>query len=181
MTNTPYMLLLVISFFSCQSEGTTKKQLSAYDSTAIQQDTAKVNHSSRIKSPSKLDLIEKTNANNVFQSGDDVNKAYVRLSAGDSSIHISANMRLDHRIFGFDQPNTNSKRLFLFSIFTDDVKDNPFNFPLGAYYDSSDLTSKDLTLHYIKTSGDFIEASLSNSKNKIKHRLYFEKKWIEIE
>ncbi|UZJ63529.1 hypothetical protein OKW96_13600 [Sphingobacterium sp. KU25419] len=55
MNNTPYMLILVMSFFIYKSEGTTKKQLSAYDSTAIQQDTAKVNY----RSQSKLDLIEK--------------------------------------------------------------------------------------------------------------------------
>lgn len=53
--------------------------------------------------------------------------------------HLVADIRKDHRIFGYSSPDTNSNKLILFSIFTNDVKNNPHNLPLGAYYQTSDL------------------------------------------
>ncbi len=89
-----------------------------------------------------------------------------------NKLYLRANMRLDHRIFGFSKPSYDSKLMILFSIYTDDVKNNPYKCSLGAYYDT---TSFDIV--YLKTVGDFI-------KTKIKHLnqeniVYFEKKWVK--
>jgi len=53
--------------------------------------------------------------------------------------YLSANIRLDHRIFGYAAADTTARKLILFSIFTSDVKGNPHHCPLGAYYDTSGL------------------------------------------
>ena len=98
----------------------------------------------------------------------------------DSTIVIIANMKLDHRIFGFEKPGLSSKRLILFSIFTNDVKGNPFNCRFGAFYETANL--KDQELKYVSLSGRFIKAKLidENTSRTISY-IYIEKKWISFE
>lgn len=130
--------------------------------------------------PSKLDSIEQANAKSV-QESDEVTKAYVNLSSKDSIIRLHSNIRLDHRFFGYEEADTHSTKLLLFSIFTNDVKDNPFQLKLGAYYDTSGLDSKGLKLKYVGTKGDFVEAKFIDATDIPVCNIYFEKKWIEIE
>jgi|SRR6478735_6241820 len=103
------------------------------------------------------------------------NKAYVSLS--DSSISLRANMRLDHRFFGYEKPDTSSKRLLLLSIFTNDVKDNPFKCELGSYYDTYGL--KEFSLKYVSTEEEFIKAEFINKSGEVTI-VYFEKEWMEF-
>lgn len=125
---------------------------------------------------STLDSIEKTNNKSVMASGNDVTKAYI--SSQDSSINLTANIRQDHRIFGYTNPDIQSERLILLSIFTNDVKNNPFGCKLGAYYDTRGM--EDLNLKYLGSAGEFIKAVAIDKSNKTT-TLYFEKKWIEFE
>src|SRR6478752_1035815 len=105
---------------------------------------------------SKIDSIDKVNAAMVSADKDFILKATI--NKDDSTIWLTANMRMDHRIFGYEKPDANSKRMFLLSIFTDDVKDNPFNLPYGAYYQTNDMDNK--TLKYISTQGKFVKVAV---------------------
>jgi hypothetical protein len=131
-----------------------------------------------VKKISRLDSIEKVNNASVKAAGKNINKAYVNLKRGDSTINLHANIRKDHRFFGYAKPNENSERLILLSIFTNDVKDNPFGLKLGAYYELASTT--DPTVKYNATIGRFIKASITNRNNTIT-TVYFEKKWVDID
>ena len=85
-------------------------------------------------------------------------------------------MKKDHRIFGYEKPNLASKKLLLFSIFTNDVSDNPFGFPLGAYYDTMEVQ---FSIKYLNDDGNFIKTILlEEGKQTI---IYFDKKWIQLD
>ncbi len=129
---------------------------------------------------SKLDSIDHANAQSVLES-DEVTKAYVKLTAKDSIIHLHSNIRIDHRFFGYEQADIGSKKILLFSIFTNDVEDNPYQLKLGAYYDTSGLGSKGSKLKYVGTKGDFVQAKFIDSTDIPVCRIYFEKKWVEVE
>jgi hypothetical protein len=123
-----------------------------------------------------LDLIEATNNSSIKASGLKVTKAIV--SKQDSSIDLTANIRLNHRIFGFAKPDIKSERLLLFSVFTNDVEKNPFACKLGSYYDTGGMTN--IKLKYLETLGDFVKAVAFDNAN-ILTTLYFEKKWVVFE
>jgi hypothetical protein len=109
-------------------------------------------------------------------SGEQVTKAYVDLQDTNRLIQLTANMRQDHRIFGYSKPDTQSERLLLLSVFTSDVENNPFGCKLGAYYDTSGM-EEGLSLKYISTTGDFVQAVYLD-KLKQSTTVFFEKKWI---
>ncbi len=127
---------------------------------------------------SMLDSIDKANNESVAASGDDITKAFIGLSRGDSTIHLTANIRQDHRIFGYAQPDINSERLLLLSVFTNDAENNPFGCKLGAYYQTNGMDG--LTLKYLSINGNFVEATATDKSNHAT-TLYFEKKWIDFE
>jgi len=96
----------------------------------------------------------------------------------DSTIWLTANMKRDHRIFGYIKPDTNSKKMILISIFTNDIKGNPFNCPFGSYYQTSDM--KDIAIKFISNKGSFIKAKIVK-KDSTDTQIYILKKWIEFE
>ncbi|PTT00908.1 hypothetical protein DBR11_08700 [Pedobacter sp. HMWF019] len=183
MKNRVYLPILTLLLSACTHKqlGTEKK---LRDTTNIVlADTSKPAPKS-VQKPapkkeftSRLDSIEKTNNASVIASGDDVTKAYVYLHGGDSTINLTAYMRKDHRFFGYAAPDVTSERLILFSIFTDDVQNNPFGCKLGAYYETR---MDSLTLKYVSTKGNFIQAKAINKTNQ-STTVYFEKKWIDFE
>ena len=123
-----------------------------------------------------LDSIDTANNNSIAASGNEVTRAYV--SAQDSSISLTANMRRDHRIFGYAAPDLTSERLLLLSIYTNDVENNPFRCKLGAYYDTAEMEG--MQLKYAGTTGDFVKARVTDKAGKAT-TVYFEKKWVERE
>jgi hypothetical protein len=129
--------------------------------------------------PSKLDSIDQANAQSV-QESDEITKAYVNLTSRDSTIRLHANIRIDHRFFGYEQADTQATKLLLFSIFTDDVEHNPFQLKFGAYYDTSGLESKGLKLKYAGLKGDFVAAKIMDATNIPVSTVYFESKWVEV-
>lgn len=175
MRKTIYILTLTLYISACgqtnsKSENQENKQT---DTTA---DITKTNQAT--EKLTKLDNIEKVNNESVVSSGDNITKAFVFLKDGDSTINLTANIRQDHRIFGYAKPNINSERLLLLSVFTNDVENNPFGCKLGAYYDTGGMD--ELTLKYISTTGNFVKAAATDKTNK-STAIYFEKKWIEFE
>jgi len=69
---------------------------------------------------------------------------------------LTANMREDHRIFGYSRPDTTAQKLILFSIFTTDVKGNPYRCPLGSYYETSGLPDGD-RIKAVSRKGRFVQ------------------------
>lgn len=118
----------------------------------------------------KLDSLEYANNKLILESGENVSKAYIILS--DSSFSLTADMKKDHRFYGFEKPDLNSKKLILFSIFTSDVDGNPFDLPLGAYYDTDFVD--EMSLKYTGEENGFTKVTDVESNKTI----YFERKWI---
>lgn len=108
-----------------------------------------------------------------------LNHISIPLSRGDSALYLTANMRADHRIFGYSEPNTRSEKLLLFSIFTNEVEKNPFRCKYGSYYDIGNY-SQSFSLKYKSKENNFIKVQLTDSLLH-KTNVYFEKKWVDIE
>jgi hypothetical protein len=123
---------------------------------------------------SKLDSMDREHAQSVRRSGDHISKAYV----SDGLLYLNANIKKDHRVFGYAQPDTLSERLFLLSVFTNDVENNPFNLAVGGHYELDMYTQ--LRIKYQSHDDRFVKAIATDSLGK-KTTLYFEKKWVELE
>lgn len=123
------------------------------------------------------DSLDAANAKAVSSDPGFIQKAYI---SADSTIWLIANMRKDHRFFGYEKANTNSTRLILFSIFTNDVAGNPYQLRYGAFYQTSGM--EDRLLKYVAIEGKFIRVQLLDEKTKhLISELYFEKKWFEFD
>ena len=167
-----FAIISILLISACgQTNSSPVTAIEKSDTVVIKKDTVPtVNHRTN------LDSIEATNNASVKASGNKVTKAYV--SRQDSSIDLTANIRLDHRIFGYADPDIKSERLLLFSVFTNDVEKNPFGCKLGSYYDTGGM--QNIKLKYLETAGNFIKAVAIDSSNNFT-TLYFEKKWIVFE
>jgi hypothetical protein len=170
-----FSILLMMLILACQQSNTTKTEDSE-KKQVLSTDT--IRKEKLAVGPIKLDSLDRANNESVLASGNNITKAYVYLKGADSTINLTANIKRDHRFFGYSEPNLKSERLILFSIFTNDVKDNPFGCKLGAYYETSGLQS--IALKYNATIGDFIKATATDKLNNAT-TIYFEKKWIEFE
>lgn len=124
----------------------------------------------------KNDSLDKVNNKSIIASGNDVTKAYINLQ--DSSFLLTADMNKNHRFFGYQNPDIKSERVILFSIFTNDIENNPFGCKLGAYYDTNGL--ENITIKYSETNGDFIKV-VAIDKSNMRITFFIEKKWIIIE
>ena len=174
MRTTISILTLTLSIYACgqtnpKSGNQQYKITNATADTTIQSQTT--------EKLTRLDSIEKANNESVAASGENITKAFIFLEDGDSTINLTANIRQDHRIFGYAKPDIKSERLLLLSVFTNDVENNPFGCKLGAYYDTGGI--KDLTLKYNSTIENFVRATATDKLNK-STTIYFEKKWIEF-
>lgn len=176
MRKTIYISTLTLLISSCgqtnpksDCQENSERTNTVVDTTKISQETEKL---------TQLDSIEKANNESVIASGDNITKAFVFLKEGDSIINLTANIRQDHRIFGYAKPDIKSERLLLLSVFTNDVENNPFGCRLGAYYDTGEMD--ELTLKYNSITGNFVKATAIDKANN-STIIYFEKKWIEFE
>ncbi|NML23194.1 hypothetical protein HHL16_20115 [Pseudoflavitalea sp. G-6-1-2] len=184
MRSVSFVLACSVLIAACNN-AETKPESVAKDSVAKTPSTPAITPSDTtlhpdplIKEVTTLDSIEAANNKSVLASGDDVTKAWVNLSKGDSAIHLQANIRKDHRFYGYAQPDTRAQRLILFSIFTNDVQDNPFKLRLGAYYSIESPDS--LTVKYLAADKKFVKTVITDKTNNTSV-VYFEKKWIDIE
>ena len=84
---------------------------------------------------------------------------------------LTGNIKYDDKIFGYTSPDTNSKKLILFSVFTNDVKDNP-------YYETSNLKDGD-KIEFVSVTKSFINLKYISSDKTIAN-FYTERKYIEF-
>ncbi|MBB2148648.1 hypothetical protein [Pedobacter gandavensis] len=119
---------------------------------------------------------EKPEAEAPDQINDEmIQKAIVYRS--DSSLNMFENIRADYRIFGYQAPDTNSRKLLLVSVFTKDVEGNPYHCDYGSYYYSGAM--EDTQIKFVKRTGDFVEANLIKDKV-ILTPIFFHKSWVEF-
>lgn len=104
-------------FYSCGQTNSNSAKVSNHTNSIVDTNITKA-HSNL----SKTDSIDKINNETIAKSGNDTNKAFVFLKDGDSTIYLTANMKLDHRIFGYSQPDIKSEKLLLLSVFTNDIE-----------------------------------------------------------
>ena len=150
-----YLVLALAIFVNCKSETAQKKDSSLQ---------------------TQLDSIEKANNQSVIDSGENISKVYV--DAETDEFAFWADMQKDHRFYGYEKPDISSKRLILFSVFTNDVDGNPFGLPLGSYYDTRGLEPNSIT--YNDDEGDFISTDFVDAQGK-ETTIYFEKKWVILQ
>lgn len=96
----------------------------------------------------------------------------------DSSIWFTANINIDHRVFGYEKPDKSSRKLILFSVFTDDVKNNIFGCKYGAYYDTGGMDG--LRLVYLSSINGFAQVALLRDDEEL-DKVYIDKRWFEFE
>jgi uncharacterized protein YecT (DUF1311 family) len=96
----------------------------------------------------------------------------------DNSIWLTANMKKDHRIFGYKKKDINSTKMILLSIFTNDVKNNPFNCEYGAFYDTTSMNG--FKLNYVATEDSFLRIEITKEEKTI-DEVFMLKKWFEFE
>ncbi|RZK20204.1 MAG: hypothetical protein EOO86_05285 [Pedobacter sp.] len=167
----------MVVLVACRNEN---KQIKKGDKS-VKQIEKKLLSDSNQKATDKANLgVEKQEERSLTTLNEDaLNKIYIPLKSGDSSFYLHADIKSDHRIFGYAQPNTNSEKMILFSVFTNEVQNNPFKCKYGAYYEIN-KGNQNFSLKYNGKKNEFIVAELTDSLNK-KRDIYFEKKWIEIE
>jgi hypothetical protein len=100
------------------------------------------------------------------------------VSKTDSIISLFANIRRDHRIFGYLKPDTASKKMILLSVFTSDVEGNPFKCLYGAYYQTGNM--KNMDIKFLGNKGAFIKASVIKNDTTA-GLIYILRKWINFE
>ncbi len=123
----------------------------------------------------KADSIDRVNSKSVSQSGKDITRLQVSLS--DSSASLTANIRRDHRIFGYETPSVNAARKILISVFTNDVQDNPFRCPMGAYYETSEMEGMEIKFAGFKNG--FARMKILKEAAPVEI-VYILRKWIEF-
>jgi hypothetical protein len=99
------------------------------------------------------------------------------ISLSDSILFIAGSIQADYRVIGFANPDTCSKRLIVFSVFTRDVDGNPYGCQYGSYYSTQSIDS--VLIKYTGKVKGFIQASVIVNGLK-KTSVYFESRWIRF-
>lgn len=169
--------LIIVTFLGCRNTPTTEIVNTTTDTLKTKKDGIAVVKQDRIpaKKTEKKDTIrndKETQMNEAF-----FQKAMINLS--DSSLNVYENVRADYRIFGYEKPDTSSRKMILFSVFTSDVKNNPYRCKFGAYYSSGAMHNT--KIKYIKKTGAFVEVHLIKESDIKPASVYMLKDWVEFE
>ena len=135
------------------------------------------NSGSQSKSSQQLDSLQYNNARSSWLDTKPENtKAYINLQ--DSSFSMRADMKKDHKFYGFANADTNSTPLILFSIFTSDVDGNPEALSLGSFYDTQDAEEAGIILKLESRGNSFSKFLIIGKEN---NSVYFENKHLIFE
>lgn len=164
--------LFLVLIFGCR-DTQKKNNTTLADTSSSANKVESIQKDSLKSSPTNTENSEAVVQNEINEAS--IQKAIVYRS--DSSLNMFENIRADYRIFGYQKPDTNSKKLLLVSVFTNDVKDNPYHCEYGAYYSSNAM--ENTRLKYVRKTGDFIEANLIKDEV-ILTPIFFQKNWVEF-
>jgi len=171
------ILLFLIVLVGCNYANEKKTVETVSDTTA-----AKNSYNIEADRSDSLKLAVKKKAKQIEPlkeepiSEDFIQKAVI--SRSDSAVNVYQNIRADYRIFGYKSPDTNSKKLLLFSVFTNDVQGNPHNCAYGSYYYSGAMD--DMRLKFVKKVGDFVEVALLKDNQPVT-QMFLHHKWVEFD
>ncbi len=110
-----------------------------------------------------------------IENGEETNKATISLK--DSSFIVEQNKFYDHQIFGYEKPDTKSKKIILISCFTYDVENNPYKCKYGAFYTTNSIDS--FEIKFVTKTNFFVKCKLLD-KERIITNLFFEKRFVEF-
>jgi hypothetical protein len=168
--------LVLVTFLGCRTTPTTEMANRTTDTIKTETDgVAVVKPDSIPVKTVKRDTIR--NDKDTQMSEAFFKKAMISLS--DSSLTVYENIRADYRIFGYQKPDTNSRKMILFSVFTSDVKNNPYKCPFGAYYYSGAM--HDTKIKYVRKAGTFVEAHLIRDTEIKPTSIYILKDWVKFD
>jgi hypothetical protein len=108
----------------------------------------------------------------------DTTPAKLSIDKSDSTTSMFGNIHSDYTFFGYSKPDTNSTKLIIFSVFTNQVKDNPHKCKYGAHYGDNSLGDKS-----IKFSGyndEFGKFQLIKN-NIVIDQLFFKKDYFKFD
>ena len=125
-----------------------------------------------------LDGLDEYHSNQIKVSDTFALKA--KISRTDSTLWVgqSNNPNFSTRIFGYEQPDIKSKKVFLFSSFTNEVEKNPYDLKFGAFYSTVFLDS--LKLKFLSKESEFSKIELIRP-NVNPEYIYILNAWLEIE
>jgi hypothetical protein len=124
---------------------------------------------------SAADTAVKPDTTNELELSDYEFTGKAEISKTDSSFWVAADIRKDYRIFGYEKPDTNSRKMILFSVFTKEIQNNPNKCIYGSYYGSNAM--EDAELKYIGEDRRFIKTILLRKANHIAD-IYFLKSQV---
>lgn len=161
---------MLIAITGCRNEHSKSGKTKKVDSLKISTDSTRQNIDNHIDT-------HKTSTAPVPEINEEAMQRAV-INKSDSSFTVYNNIRADYRIIGYQLPDTSSKKIVLFSVFTADVENNPSRCPYGSYYGSPG--KEDLEIKYIGDQENFVKGSINNGKGE-SATIYFLKKWVEFE
>ncbi|MGJ1319176.1 hypothetical protein ACR776_11475 [Sphingobacterium spiritivorum] len=165
------IMTVMLSLWSC---GNPDKSISSANDRNTDQETDSIQNNR----PADTTVKEKRVREVYPEPIDEESMQRAEISKTDSMIHVYNNIRADYRVFGYSKPDTTSQKMFLISVFTNDVKDNPNKCLYGSYYDSASMP--DMSIKYMADAGAFIKANLYQD-DVLLAPVYLEKKWVEFE
>lgn len=171
------IFIMLTTLFSCESTSNKTAEKTTTDTIKTKTDGVIVAKpdSIAVKETVKIDSIR--NYKDTQMNEEFFQKAVIDLR--DSSLNVYQNIRADYRIFGYQKPDTNSKKVIFFSVFTSDVENNPYQCVYGSYYHSGAMA--DTKIKYVKNNGNFVEAHLIKENQILPAPIYFLKNWVEFE
>jgi hypothetical protein len=101
------------------------------------------------------------------------------ISLRDSLLDVAGNIRADYRVIGYSKPDVCSKREIIFSVFTNDVKGNPYNCSFGAFYSTSGDAYNDIKIRFAGETKFFIKTNIYVGEQN-RGVLYFERRWVRF-
>ncbi|EEI93888.1 hypothetical protein HMPREF0765_0510 [Sphingobacterium spiritivorum ATCC 33300] len=165
------IMTVMLSLWSC---GNPDKNNSSANDLNTDQETDSIQNSR----PAHTTVKEKRVREVYPEPIDEESMQRAEISKTDSTIHVYNNIRADYRVFGYSKPDTTSQKMFLISVFTNDVKDNPNKCLYGSYYDSASMS--DISIKYLADAGAFVKANLYRD-DILLAPVYLERKWVEFE
>jgi len=176
-----YQILILTSCVACTIPNNPNKKdkvdiVESIDSTKVE---AIKSNDGPITIVNPIDSINKSIEDEIssFSVNSELNQAQIEF---DSIIDVGISKFRYTRIFGYKSPNNNSEKILLISEFTTDNMNNPFNCPLGVYYETQEMfNEKGLYLKFVDTINGFSKVNVLKS-DKIIETIYIKNKWIEF-
>lgn len=103
-------------------------------------------------------------------------KAFILKQTGE--FHLNSDTNNEFTVFGYSNADTKSKKMILFSVFTNLVENNPSKCPLGSYYNTGGMNPGDRII-FSKIVGAYVKLNFVTATKRI-IPFYMKKQFIEF-